>query len=379
MWCISLSRWYTPIKNVPIVQTKTAYQSPYTGQVYILILNEALWMGYSIQQLLINSNQMILFKGIVLDSPISNTPMHITTKYYKFNLELKIQSVTIFAETHIPTDLELHNCPHLILTSPHGWNPHDINFNNSVRSSEQNINQLYDVNLVRCNTSDVLFNIGTINSKIINSVLVPNINIKYNISSINDNIPIERNPEKTSDICTNDILIPNWSQSSKRHSNILVEDLSDKWYISIAQVAKILNDTTQNFLRSALLPLSRSYKVDRMYLSKTLIRKWSTDTLHGRTKSLHGNRYAQVYANKGYFTKRMFILSLFYVMINLVLKKTRFWTKKKWNMSYIGSSVGSKVLVCPNYFIFLIFPSWGLIRLLRFHCRGVFYVCILSY
>ena len=33
---------YSPIKNVPIVQAATAYQSPYTGQVYILIFNEAL-------------------------------------------------------------------------------------------------------------------------------------------------------------------------------------------------------------------------------------------------------------------------------------------------------------------------------------------------
>ena len=77
-------------------------------------------MGDSIQQSLINSNQMLFFETIILNSPISNTPMHITTKYYKFNLELKIQGVTIFAEIHIPTDVELHNCPHLILTSPHG-------------------------------------------------------------------------------------------------------------------------------------------------------------------------------------------------------------------------------------------------------------------
>ena len=49
---------YASIKNVPIVQAATAYQSPYTGQVYILILNEALWMGYSMKNTQINPNQI---------------------------------------------------------------------------------------------------------------------------------------------------------------------------------------------------------------------------------------------------------------------------------------------------------------------------------
>ena len=49
---------YSPIKNVPIVQAATTYQSPHTGQNYILILNEALWMGDSMQHTLINPNQL---------------------------------------------------------------------------------------------------------------------------------------------------------------------------------------------------------------------------------------------------------------------------------------------------------------------------------
>ena len=36
---------YTPIRIGPIVQATTTYQSPYIGQIYILILNKALWMG----------------------------------------------------------------------------------------------------------------------------------------------------------------------------------------------------------------------------------------------------------------------------------------------------------------------------------------------
>ena len=40
-----------------------------------------------------------------------------------------------------------------------------------------------------------------------------------------------------------------------------------------------------------------------MLQRKTVVGYWSTDTLDGRTKSLDGNKYAQVFVNKGYFAK----------------------------------------------------------------------------
>ena len=51
------------------------------------------------------------------------------------------------------------------------------------------------------------------------------------------------------------------------------------------------------------MPLTCRYQADRMFFRKTLAGIWSTDTMDGRIKSLQGNRYAQVFANKGYFSK----------------------------------------------------------------------------
>ena len=62
---------YSPIKNVPIIQAATAYQSEYTGQTYILILNEALWMGNAMPHTLINPNQLRHFGTMVQDNPMS--------------------------------------------------------------------------------------------------------------------------------------------------------------------------------------------------------------------------------------------------------------------------------------------------------------------
>ena len=40
-----------------------------------------------------------------------------------------------------------------------------------------------------------------------------------------------------------------------------------------------------------------------MYHRKRLNGRWACDTMDGRCKSLDGNRYAQVFANLGYFAK----------------------------------------------------------------------------
>ena len=59
-------------------------------------------------------------------------------------------------------------------------------------------------------------------------------------------------------------------ESSSRQSDVSPEDLSERWFISISQAAKTLKSTTQNLLRSVVLPLSRRYRADRMFRSKTL-------------------------------------------------------------------------------------------------------------
>ena len=65
---------YDPISNVPIVTAATAWQSSYTGQTYILVFNEALWMGDTMSNTLVNPNQLRHFGTTVQDNPMSNLP-----------------------------------------------------------------------------------------------------------------------------------------------------------------------------------------------------------------------------------------------------------------------------------------------------------------
>ena len=60
-------------------------------------------------------------------------------------------------------------------------------------------------------------------------------------------------------------------QSSDRHTDVTTQYLSERWGISVLTVTKTLKKTTQKFLRSAVLPLSRRYRTDRVFSRKTFL------------------------------------------------------------------------------------------------------------
>ena len=88
--------------------------------------------------------------------------------------------------------------------------------------------------------------------------------------------------------------------SSDQHSSVKPEDLSERWCISVHQSLMTLNATTRKLKRSALMPLSRRYRVDRLFGIRKLDYEISTDTIDGKMNSIHGNRYAQVFGSKVY-------------------------------------------------------------------------------
>ena len=80
------------------------------------------------------------------------------------------------------------------------------------------------------------------------------------------------------------------SVSKKRHSQMIPEDLSMRWGISLAQLALTLKATTRNFVRSLIMPMSRRYIVDQMFMVNRLQCKIATSILCGRCKSIYGHR-----------------------------------------------------------------------------------------
>ena len=102
---------YTPVSNVPIIKAATgAWQSPHTSETYILVFNEALWMGDSMESTLINPNQLRYFGTSVQDNPTADTPLSIITEDSAFCMELAMKGTIVYADTHTPTNDELQTC-----------------------------------------------------------------------------------------------------------------------------------------------------------------------------------------------------------------------------------------------------------------------------
>ena len=290
---------YEAVRDVPIVNAATAWQSCETGQTYILVFNEALWMGDSMKSTLFNPNQLRHYGTKVQDNPVSENPLSIISDDDEFCLELSMDGTIVYFDSHTPTEEELLTCPHIVLSSPHPWDPAGVTFPKIRRTLEEEIGGVRFISGFSSSfanneteTDDFgtsIFNLSRITRKISSMKLMPESEMLT--------------CEKDFTISPPDVPVLPTFQSSNRHSDVSAENISERRGISLPQAAKTLKATTQKFLRSATLPLSRRYRADRMFHRKTLKGEWSTDTMDGRCTSLDGNNFAQVFANRTYFAK----------------------------------------------------------------------------
>ena len=86
--------------------------------------------------------------------------------------------------------------------------------------------------------------------------------------------------------------------SDERHTKVTAEMIAEKFGISIPRAQRTLRDTTQRGVRSAMLPISRRYRADRMFAVKRLNGKFATDTAYGKVKLLRGNVGSQLFSHK---------------------------------------------------------------------------------
>ena len=96
------------------------------GEMVILIINEGLYFGQGLEHSLINPNQ-IRHYGI----PVSDDPFDSSREFGIDHEELFIpfstQGSTVLFQTFVPTDEELEQHPHIILTDGEiEWDPHTV-------------------------------------------------------------------------------------------------------------------------------------------------------------------------------------------------------------------------------------------------------------
>ena len=276
---------YEAKSGVPIVTVATGYTNSH-GRQYILVIHEALWMP-DMAHSLANPNQLRHNGVEVNDNPYSGQPMVIRHDEEEFVACLRTQGTNIFINTWSPTSKDLRELPHITLTSSEIWEPNDVQFPTVMQSEVEDV-EAANVRSVQVQSYGdfprQIFDIRAINRRIMGTLKVPTL--------ITDG-PIDA-----------DQLMPARTFiSSKRHTNTTAEDLSEVWGISVQQAQMTLDASTQNHVRSAIMPLSRRYRVDRMFEPLRLRCEVATDTMHMRSVGLHGDRYCQVFGTKFMFAE----------------------------------------------------------------------------
>ena len=102
-----------------------------------------------------------------------------------------------------------------------------------------------------------------------------------------------------------------------RHYSTTAEDLSERWVLSISQVALTLKEKTQKLNRSAIMPLARRYRSDRMFGVRRMHGTMSTNTIDARFQLIHDKRYCQVFDNKQLFVEAYPIKKKYYCQLGL--------------------------------------------------------------
>lgn len=106
-----------PIEGIPIVNGETSWDYPITGQMYILVINEALYCSTKLKHSLINPNQVRNFGIDFWDNPFDKDRGLNIEVYGKINITMCTCGTKVFFNSHLPTIQELQDFPKIQITS----------------------------------------------------------------------------------------------------------------------------------------------------------------------------------------------------------------------------------------------------------------------
>ena len=299
---------YEPVKNVPVVQAATGFTSV-TGKEYIIIFNEALYMPL-LDHSLVNPNQLRHHQTVVMDNPYDPQGMVIESPDKELIMCLKSAGTTIYFDSWTPTLEDLDTLPHIVLSSPHPWNPATVEFPTASYSEMEDVERrsLSEVIRFDCDFEASMQDPGDISSSVsLNNRMIQMVSAspmaQYEALTKRAKPTPHPNNLVQSILSESDMKPTRTFISKDRHSDATPEDLSERWNISVSQAMLTLRATTRKLVRSAIMPLARRYRVDMMFDVNQLRQVFATDTMHMPDKSIRGYKYAQVFANKDFFVE----------------------------------------------------------------------------
>jgi hypothetical protein len=249
----------SPLQDILIVKTALAYDHPDTGEVIVLIINQALYFGDQLDKILLNPNQLRAHGIQVDDVPrqFGGTSHSITALDVDLIIPLKMKGIISYFPVRTPSPDEIENCTNVILTSDSEW---DL-YSSAFQEIEETDNQLTrTIKTLYKEYTDIMDDLTT---KLLQIKEVTTMNRK-NLQS--------------------------------------AEQLANTWAIPITMANNTLKATTQEFIRSALHPIERRFRTKNVMLKYNRLNcKVYSDTFFSNHISLSGNKCAQLFVtNFGY-------------------------------------------------------------------------------
>ena len=293
---------YDSMSNVEVCAAATAWDDPTTGHTSILEFHQGLWFGNKLPNSLINPNQCRLFGISLCDDPFDP---HRQTEMYDMEtgtvVPLQMHGSTCHFKSRVPTRLELDTLPRVVMTSDELWDPASL-FTQRSSEEEAHTRMVSSIKInqetIHCDPdepqcefndpeSDKLL-VG-ISSSLTLETMLPRILSSVRVATY---LPENQGTDsrKVSAI-----------GSKTRHSIVSPEELSRKWRVGINTARETLKATTQRGIRTAVHPLTRRYRTDHFSLRyRRLNTQFYSDTVFATTKSLKGNKCAQVFTAKDF-------------------------------------------------------------------------------
>ena len=221
------------------------------------------------------------------------------------DIPLEQKGTKIRFNSRVPTDEELDEIPEsrrVHLTSPHPWNPSTVELSEVLTGYDDDIlhestSEINKINRTRklaemSHDGDQVL-LGSISSQIydIKDRLIGKIHVNSKRRKIQEF-------SMTGDSNVVDVPARKTLVSTERHAKVTAEEIAELWCIGPKRAQATLEATTQRGTRSAILPISRRFRADRMYRLKRLNCSMATDTMYSDVKSLMQNIGGQIYSHK---------------------------------------------------------------------------------
>ena len=255
------------MENVPIVNGITSYIHPESGETFVLVLNNALYMGSKLEHSLLCPNQSRSHGVIVDDVPIHlgpNATHSINFPNEGLTIPLKLRGCLLYLDCHYTTDQEMEECTWVDLTGPGNWDPYSDEFERE------------ELRTIALKAGRAIHSMNTINKA-----------------------DYECDPE------TSKILEVYATKTTGKKSDIKPESLSKLWGIPLDTAQKTIEATTQQGLKSGIYPLVRRFRTKQAHLRYnqlgSLHGTFYTDTFFASITSQRGFKCGQMFCNAAGF------------------------------------------------------------------------------